>query len=180
MIFGLSIDMLPHIYADWHPWLQPLASSSLSAGTICAVVLNLIFRIGISERASLRLTPGADPPGALFYFFDSRGRAWGARTEVIERAASALTELYDTLCLQHMACDRMDVGLRFDEYNLDVDVDYTGEAMAFAAGPPRCEDIIEDPTAQAALAGFLIGRYADRIDTSVKNGLQHVRLHFDH
>ncbi len=179
-IFGLSVDMLPGVYADMHPWLQPVFSSSLAAGAVCAVVLNLVFRIGISQKASLELTAGVDTSRAIYSFLDERGRAWGARMEVVNRAVAALTELYDTLCLRQLAQGRVSLAVRFDEYNLDVDIAYPGEAMEFSTQAPRCEDILEDPAAQAALSGFLIGNFVDRIDAAQKEGIQQIRFHFDH
>ena len=45
-IFGLSIDMLPSLFADIPYCLRPLFSSSLTLSTILAVILNQVFRIG--------------------------------------------------------------------------------------------------------------------------------------
>ena len=52
--------------------------------------------------------------------------------------------------------------------------------MTFASSAPRCEDILDDPAAQAALSGFLIGNYVDRITAAQKKGTQQIRFHFDH
>jgi NCS2 family nucleobase:cation symporter-2 len=50
IIFGLSVDFVPGLYRDVHPWLHPFFSSSLSLATISAVLLNLFFRIGSPRR----------------------------------------------------------------------------------------------------------------------------------
>jgi len=46
LIFGLSVDILPELYRNIHPWLRPLFSSSLTLSTISAIVLTQLFRIG--------------------------------------------------------------------------------------------------------------------------------------
>ena len=45
-IFGLSLEILPGLYKDIHPWLRPFFSSSLTFSTVLAIILNQIFRIG--------------------------------------------------------------------------------------------------------------------------------------
>ncbi len=44
LIFGLSLDILPALYAGVPNWLRPLASSSLTLSTVLAVVLNQMLR----------------------------------------------------------------------------------------------------------------------------------------
>ena len=50
LIFGLSVDMVPGLYRDVPNLVQPLFSSSLAISTVLVVVLNLIFRIGVTKR----------------------------------------------------------------------------------------------------------------------------------
>ena len=49
LIFGLSVDILPELYRNIHPWLRPLFSSSLTLSTILAIVLTQVFRIGAGK-----------------------------------------------------------------------------------------------------------------------------------
>jgi NCS2 family nucleobase:cation symporter-2 len=46
VIFALSLDMIPIIYASVPYYLQPLFSSSLTLCTVLAVILNQLLRIG--------------------------------------------------------------------------------------------------------------------------------------
>jgi xanthine permease XanP len=52
LIFGLSVDILPELYRNIHPWLSPLFSSSLTLSTILAIVLTQVFRIGARKTSS--------------------------------------------------------------------------------------------------------------------------------
>jgi xanthine permease XanP len=49
LIFGLSVDILPELYRNIHPWLRPLFSSSLTLSIILAIVLTQVFRIGAGK-----------------------------------------------------------------------------------------------------------------------------------
>jgi xanthine permease XanP len=49
LIFGLSVDILPELYRNIHPWLRPLFSSSLTLSTILAIVLTQLLRIGTAK-----------------------------------------------------------------------------------------------------------------------------------
>ena len=46
LIFGLSVDILPQLYSQIHPWLKPLFSSSLTLATVMAILLNQLFNLG--------------------------------------------------------------------------------------------------------------------------------------
>jgi NCS2 family nucleobase:cation symporter-2 len=46
LIFGLSVDILPQMYTQLHPWIKPLFSSSLTLSTVLAILLHQLFRIG--------------------------------------------------------------------------------------------------------------------------------------
>ena len=53
LCFGLSLDMLPDLYARIAPWLRPLFESSLTLATVMAVALNQLLRI-TGRRAGIR------------------------------------------------------------------------------------------------------------------------------
>ncbi|MFM7817370.1 MAG: solute carrier family 23 protein, partial [Verrucomicrobiota bacterium] len=48
LIFGLSVDLLPELYAKVEPSLQPIFSSSLVFATVLAVLLNQALRLADS------------------------------------------------------------------------------------------------------------------------------------
>lgn len=54
LIFGLSLDIMPGLYAGIQGWLRTLFDSSLTLATVVAVILNQVLR-----RASTRVTAPA-------------------------------------------------------------------------------------------------------------------------
>jgi len=180
VIFGLTVDIVPEVFANLHPWVQPLFSSSLSTATVSAVVLNLIFRIGIARRVRLEVLPGVDGSEKIFNFMDQQGGLWGARHEVIYNAMSAMNEFVEAAVGYDLAKTSIIMDASFDEYNLDVDIRYQGKLADFPSDRPNKEELRKDPEAAARLAGFLIRQYADKL-TAERDGDQcRVRLHFDH
>lgn len=180
LIFGLSVDLVPQAFGHLHPWIQPLVSSSLSAGAVCAVVLNLIFRIGISQKASLKMAPGISSGRDVYEFLEHQGGAWGARREVVQKATAALTELWEAIDRLGLTKGPVNIEAKFDELSLNFAVTHQGEACPMPNMPPSQDDLVSDPKAQAALAGYLVGRYVDKLKVASTSGGCKYSLHFEH
>ncbi len=180
IILGLSVDTLPGAYSGVPIWLKPLFGSSLALATVSAVVLNLIFRIGIAQKKPLFLHPGVDSSDTIFRFMDKQGRAWGARPEVIVRATRVISEFFESNELTNLAKGEIRVDVSFDEFNLDVYIQYEGQAMEFPTSPPSAAEVVEDEIALARLSAILIRRSADRIHCEEKNGRCSLHFHYEH
>jgi NCS2 family nucleobase:cation symporter-2 len=180
LIFGLSVDMVPGLYRDVPDSIQPLFSSSLSVSTVLVVLLNLLFRIGITKRQFLELTPGVDDSQKIFEFMETQGSVWGARREVIMRATAAVNEFAETAAGLNLVKGKAQAEVSFDEFNLDVDIRYDGELMEFPTKRPTEEALLTDERAVASLSAFLIGQYADRVKAELASGRCRVQMHFDH
>jgi NCS2 family nucleobase:cation symporter-2 len=180
IIFGLSIDFAPEMYRNVHSWLQPIVSSSLSMATICAVVLNLLFRIGIARSATLKLAPGIDSSEKIYQFMDQRGRLWGARGEVIGKAMGAMNEFFEAAAENGLTREPVAMTVRFDEFNLDVEMAYLGPPMELPAQRPDAREMLSDETAPLKLSGYLIRSMSDRAEVHTADGRTEIRLHFVH
>ena len=180
LIFGLSVRMVPGLYTDVPEALSSLFSSSLSLATVLVVVLNVLLRIGIRTRVVLELEPRADSTEKIFTFMQVQGGAWGARKEVIDRATYAINEFMEAAGMLDLARGKIAAEVRFDEFNLDVDLRYDGVLMEFPQERPTQGDLLSDETGVAQLAGFLIRNYVDRIKSDCVDGHCRVQFHFDH
>jgi NCS2 family nucleobase:cation symporter-2 len=180
LIFGLSVKMVPGLYADVPEALSSLFSSSLSLSTVLVVVLNLLLRIGIRTRVALELEPRADSAEKIFAFMQVQGGAWGARKEVIDRATYAMNEFMEAAGTLDLARSKIGAEVSFDEFNLDLDLRYDGVLMEFPQQRPTQTDLLSDETGVAKLAGFLIRNYVDRIKSDWADGRCRVQFHFDH
>ncbi|MEA3544613.1 MAG: solute carrier family 23 protein, partial [Thermodesulfobacteriota bacterium] len=142
LVFGLSIDIVPYVYAQAPSWISPVVSSSLAGATIMAVTLNLLFRLGIAQSALLKITPDINSTDAVFSFMERQGGLWGARHEVIQKATFAICESLESIFATNSHNDTsVAMNVRFDEYNLDVTVEYQGTALVSAQERPSNEAI---------------------------------------
>jgi xanthine permease XanP len=180
IILGLSVDMLPGVYHNVPAMLLPAFTSSLSVATLSAMLLNLLFRIGIAQRAKLQIDPRADSSEQIFSFMEKQGGAWGARKEVIDRAKSAMNEFIEAVSLLEPSISRIDAEVSFDEFSLDIDMRYDGELMEFPSARPAAADLLGDERAVAKLAGFLIRNYVDQVKSERINGRCRVQFHLEH
>jgi xanthine permease XanP len=180
IILGLSVDMLPGVYHSVPAMLLPVFTSSLSVATLSAMLLNLLFRIGIAQRAKLQIDPRSDSSEQIFLFMEKEGGAWGARKEVIDRAKSAMNEFIEAVSVLEPSISRIDAELSFDEFSLDIEMRYDGELMEFPNARPAEATLLGDERAVAKLAGFLIRNYVDRVKSDRINGRCRVQFHLDH
>jgi xanthine permease XanP len=180
LIFGLSVDMVPGLYGNVPDSIQPLFSSSLAFSTVLVVVLNLLFRIGITKRQLLELTPGIDGSQKIFEFMETQGSVWGARRDVIMRATAALNEFVESAAALGLVNGKAQAEVSFDEFNLDMDIRYDGELMEFPNRRPTEQALLADEKAVANLSGFLIRQYTDRVKAEKINSRCRIQMHFDH
>jgi NCS2 family nucleobase:cation symporter-2 len=180
LIFGLSVDMVPGLYRGAPDWIQPVFSSSLSTATVFVVLLNLLFRIGVTRRQVLELTPGVDSSQKIFDFMETQGGVWGARPDVIRRATAALNEFVEAAAGLGLVNGKARAEASFDEFNLDLDIRYDGTLMEFPSRRPTEDPLLDDQDAIASLSGFLIRQYADGIKAENINGRCRIQMHFDH
>jgi xanthine permease XanP len=180
IILGLSADMLPGVYHSVPAMLLPVFTSSLSLATLSAMLLNLLFRIGIAQRVRLQIDPRADSSEQIFLFMEKQGSTWGARREVIDGAKSAMNEFIEAASALELSTGKIDAEISFDEFSLSIDMRYDGEPMEFPRQRPTAADLLEDERAVAKLAGFLIRNYVDRVKAERINGRCRVQFHLEH
>ncbi|MDR7868129.1 MAG: solute carrier family 23 protein [Sporomusaceae bacterium] len=180
--FGFAIDIVPQFTSVFPEVLRPLFQTPLALAAVTAIVLHLIFRVGIASRESLELdlsTP-TDSYAILNNFMQGAGGEWGARTDVISRATAAINELIETTVAHRFCTGKMKIDAAFEEFNLSVDIYYEGTAMDFPKEKPNQHDILHDDLAVAKLSGYLINNYADKIAVKNVNETCHIHMNFEH
>ncbi|MEP6702967.1 MAG: solute carrier family 23 protein [Betaproteobacteria bacterium] len=179
-MLGLTVDVMPGVFADLPSGLRQFTSSSLLLGTLTALILNLVFRLGVRRNATLIVDPAHVEPTKIEAFMEINGAAWGARRDVIDRARFNLVQSIETLASSGVASSPLDVLASFDEFRLDVRVSYVGLPLEFPENRPSNEDIIASEVGERRLAGFLLRRSADRVSAVSRDGHSTILFHFDH
>lgn len=180
ILLGLSVVLLPGVYDNLPPWLAPLFHSELAVAALTAIGLNFLFRIGIAQQASLAVPAQSEVYEFAREFLERQGDLWGARRDVIGRAVHAAAETLETLREHGLADDRIQLGARFDEFNLDLLISWRGQPLETPTERPDLDAIMDDDQSFARLAGFLIRRYADRMTQKSEGDSQRLVLHFEH
>jgi len=179
-VIALAVDVSPAYFRALPTSVQPLFGSSLVVGMLAAILLNLIFRIGVRKVQNLVLPAGRVDPVALEQFMDENGASWGARRDVIEHASFNLTQSIETIS---EGCDLqgpLEITASFDEFSLDVRVSYAGKPLELPEKRPTNEEIMASEDGQRRLAGYMLRRYADRVSATNKSGRSTIHFHFDH
>jgi xanthine permease XanP len=180
IIFGLSADILPEIYQNTHPWISPVFASSLSLGTMTAMLLNLLLRIGINKPAKLTIDSPDHYQDIIYEFYEKQGGKWGARKEVVFKVITATTELTSAIYDSGLTNGKIEIQSVFNEENLKVTVKYKGRPVELALIKPSMEELINDEKAYLKLAGYLTRQSADQTEVVQKDNICTVHLHFNH
>jgi NCS2 family nucleobase:cation symporter-2 len=180
IIVGLAAIQFTALTKLLPPWLYSIAGSPFAVASLCAIMLNLLFRIGTSQSASLLVEPQLTGLAETVRFFESRGAAWGARRQVMQRVEAAVSELLETVIQLGLAKGGIDIHARFDEYHLDVAVLYSGLPFPDSEECPSPEQLLADENAVLRLSGSLIRQYADRVTFDTPKEKQRISLHFVH
>src|SRR5215813_13226023 len=179
LLFGLSADAMPSAYAQLPAWLRPLFASGLTLATAMVVVLNAVFRIGISRRKKIELESTPENADRLCEFIEEFGAQWGARREVVSRAVSAMLEFFETLVANEMAPFGMTVSGFLDEHRLDFVIRYKGEPFEIPTDRPEIS-LDGDPTMVRKLSAYMLSRLADSVKSKTSAGMTEIEVHFEH
>jgi xanthine permease XanP len=157
--------------------LQPIFGNSLVLGTVCAVVLNLIMRIGVRQRVSIKLAPGGINREAVEQFLSEQGGRWAARRDVVRRAIFGVVQVLEVV---GDPPGGVEVEASFDEFNLDVRIRYIGALLTIPERKPTPREIVASADGERLLAGYLLRQSADRISGRDSGGSVEMTLHYDH
>ena len=172
--------MVPGFGESFPLWLQPFTKNALALGTIIGISLHLLFRIGIATHQKIVIEPETDALDAVFMFFRKCGGLWGARSDVVSRTTSAVAQCIETLTEFQLVQGNISIDASFEEFNLNVDIEYEGVLPVLSTTRPTAEEMLNDEDAFARLSGYLVKCYADKVDFSTKNGRCSLHLNFEH
>ena len=180
MIAGGAVEVFPQLAAAAPKAVAPLVSSSLAFSTLIALLLNLLFRLGVKKTVSFTIPFGDVDPERIEKFFKTSGAAWGARPDVVSRATFGVIQLLDAIRDTCWKSGAIEISASFDEFNLDVRAAYTGEPLEFPQERPSNEEIVTGEDGARRLAGFMLRRCADRLQSQSTGDRAAVFLHYDH
>ncbi|MCK1419625.1 purine/pyrimidine permease [Bradyrhizobium sp. 182] len=157
--------------------LQPIFGNALVLGTVSAVVLNLIMRIGVRQQVSIKLAPGGINREAVERFLSEQGARWAARRDIMQRAIFGVVQVLEVI---GDPPGGIEVEASFDEFNLDVRIRYVGAPLTIPERKPTRTEIVASEHGERLLAGYLLRQSADSISAQGADGSVEMILHYDH
>jgi NCS2 family nucleobase:cation symporter-2 len=183
-VLGLSYDTLPGVFAGVPTGLQPLMRSDLMITVLAALMLNLVFRIGVSRVAEARFGKQDFVAQTVSEWALENGARWGARADVMRTVAHVLSELAEAREELIAGDGVIRFRMRFDEFRIDLQIDYPGARLdldAADAADPQDLMQIDIETIEARTRSRLIrGLAGDARAETLPDGSQRLSLRFDH
>ncbi len=177
---AMAIELYPSFFGALPAATNVFFGSSLVLGTVTALLLNLVFRLGVRRTQKLVVDPAHVDPAAIEAFMETHGAAWGARRDVIDRAGFDLAQSIETIVDSGVATGPLEIEASFDEFSLDLRVSYDGPPLELPEVRPSNEEIMASEDGARRLAGFMLRRCADRVQAAHKAGRSTILFHFDH
>jgi xanthine permease XanP len=177
---GLAVDVYPSSFAALPAVIKPFAGSFLVMGTVSALVLNAVFRLGVRRAQTLVVDPADLDPKKIADFMEAQGATWGARRDVVDRASFNLTQSIEVIVDSCEPQGPLVIEASFDEFSLDIRVSYAGAPIELPEKRPTNEEIMASEQGQRRLAGFMLRRHADRVGATHRAGRSTILFHFDH
>ncbi|MFG1477073.1 solute carrier family 23 protein [Xanthobacter sp. V4C-4] len=179
VLAGLSVALLP-LREQIHGVLQPLFSTPLTMAACSAIVLNLLFRIGIARETGEEVPEGAHAFPFARDFLERQGDLWGARRDVIAAAIPIVAQALELVTDSGLADDAIELRARFDEAHLDVYLLYHGEIVQPPKERPPPEALLGDAKEVAGFAAYMLQRLSDQVHFGRSHGRARIALRFDH
>jgi xanthine permease XanP len=174
---AVMADIYQDVFAAVPAFLQPVFGNALVLGTSSAVLLNLITRLGVRKRASVRLDSGQLNRESVEQFLATQGGHWAARRDVVDRAIFGAVQLLEII---GDPPGGVRIEASFDEFNLDLRVRYRGAPLALPEQRPTRREILDHPEGEHLLAAYLLRRSTDRIAARISGDEADIHLHYDH
>ncbi len=173
----LLVAIFPATFARAPDWVQSIVSSPLVLATIVALSLNLVFRIGIKRSVELVIGRDAARQEHVENFVERNAGGWGARRDVIARAKFALMQAVEAVTEASDPQHPIHLIMTYDEFDIDAKLVYRGKPLRLPDVPPSADEILMDD-GHLLLAGFLLKRQADQVNSVSKDGQSLLQVHF--
>ena len=175
VVAALSVEVVPQV-AEWVPaGLRPLMTAG-ALGTLVAIVLNALLRIGVRRQMAVTHRPAAMTPEVIADFMERAGGAWALRTDLVRRTTHILNWCLEAIQVAELSRGPVTLAVGFDEARIDVRLTYAGIAVALSDRPPTADELLHDDAAPARLAGHMIRRLTDGVSVRERDGVVELRL----
>ena len=178
MMAFFVVSMFPSAFSGVPHWLQPLVNSPLVLGTLVALALNLVFRLGIRRKVAMSVDPVAPEYEEVGNFVERNAAIWGARRDVVARVEFAVQQAAEAIVEYCQVKGTISIEIGYDEFDIDVTLTYPGDVLELTGRLPSREEILELEEGARRLAAFLIMQRSDQVKATANGPIAVLSLHF--
>lgn len=180
LILGLSVSAVPDMLQAMSTSAQTALGTPMVLGTLSALVINLIFRMGVTRRGRFVFSKDMQDAHLARDTLDEVGKLWGARQAVLERAKFGIAQAIEILRANLKVQGAIACAVSFDDYNVHVRLDWQGPPIQLSVAPPSTDQILQDEHGERLLASYLLHQVADQAHVTHRRQHNRLRLQFDH
>ncbi|STX29233.1 Xanthine permease XanQ [Legionella beliardensis] len=178
-LFGLSKEIYPAFYSSLPHALQAITSTSLSLSVFVALILHLIFRIGIRKDAVVTFEKEKElSKDDLNYFIYENGKKWGINPTIIDRVALTTGEVMQHIRRTQLTEGDVDVKLSYNQVDFIVHIKYIGDLLLLPFVNQGKKVFLEEEAFSYGLTDFLTGVYPDKFERYMLNDEANIKLYF--
>lgn len=179
LLLGISRKVFPVYYEHIPKALQVFSNSVLSLGVIAIMILNIIFRIGIKQRAVFVFDESDITLDKLRQFLVSKSRSWQIDSELLDRCIFSTNQVIEHIREAKLQSGDIKINVIYDQIDLLIDISYQGVLLSLPNVGVKSESYVEEEAFAHGLADFLTGVYPDRYQVSSKNNNSKISLYFN-
>ncbi len=168
ILLALSHQAYPGYFRSLPGELRTFTGGSLSLCVISAIVLTILFRLGLRRSASIEGDGDGDGDGSIEQFIaeiPERCREWKVPADVAQVCQDSIKEavksLKEAAGVERFAACR----LTFNNVDLVVELRYVGPVVRLPDGSAHYRHLDEEQAFAHGISLFLTGIYPDRVET---------------
>jgi len=179
LLLGISRKVFPDYYAEIPKALQVFSNSVLSLGVIAIIILNIIFRIGIKQKAVFVFDESDINLDKLRQFLVSKSRSWQIDSELLDRCIFSTNQVIGHIREAKLQSGDIRINVIYDQVDLQIDISYQGVLLSLPNVGVKSESYVEEEAFAHGLADFLTGVYPDKYQVSSKKNNSKISLFFN-
>ena len=185
LLLGLSTRIEPDYFRQLPDFIRYITSDMLTVSFLSAVLLTLLFRLGVRRREETQWRNTATAFDDFQVFIKKQATAWKLPDDTTERAIFAVSDIMEHLRQGNLLEEPIAFKADYDGIELKVELDYRGKVLNPVSSVDHHKNAIkqatahEDAPATGGIHHFSQGGLADRSAISGRDGAVQIRLWFD-
>ena len=177
---GTSRLIFPQYYMHLPMPLNLLASSSLSIAGFSALILTLLFRLGIHSRIKMEKSQTTTMDVQQFSaILEQRLRALDIQDPIIKNAVDSADKLVTELIAEEVDLTKLDFQIDYDQVTLKLIFSFPGKLVKFAmVSNTNNLSVMQDQAAYGGLERLFAVSSVDNVSSLFKNGQSQITLSF--